>query len=340
MKKSLHINFRAHFGQAITEGKPKTPKPWLRIRHAEEQYYTNGENWAIAQEFDGKHGYLYGYDLLLEQAVMIPVRVDMGDLYVIYVVAGDTDILIHDAAGDLICTLTPRRACYLYVPPGNYQVKLAAGLHQIFGFYFDGGIFRDGNERSFRFLQEVIDGYRSKAKRLVHSIDFLVGPKTRLHIAHLCKNLTKGDFNNETFVFDELSRLIQLSKRKIQEEYEQIDPAKHLANNAIALIEAYVHTHGQAFSIQHVADDLGVTAAHLCRVFKDEKLPTPRSYKNRFLLALCKKELLHDQQLGDVAERCQFSSVASFSRFFKKHTGQTPGAYKDELYRLHDRVSL
>ncbi len=340
MKKSLHVNFRAHFGQAIADQTPERPKPRLNIRHADTQYHSKEGNWAIAQEFDGKHGYLFSYDLHLEEAVVIPVQVDMGDLYVLYVVEGDTDILVRDAADDLVCTLAPGRARYLYVPPGDYRVELSAGGYQVFGFYFDGGIFRDGNDRSFRFLQEVIAAYRNQATDLVYSIDFLVGPKTRLHIAHLCKNLTKGDFNNETFVFDELSRLIQLSKRKVQEEYEQIDPATHLANNAIALIEAYVHTHGQAFSIQHVADDLGVTAAHLCRVFKDDMLPSPRSYKDRLLLARCRKELPHYQQLGDVAERYRFSSIASFSRFFKKHTGQTPGAYKDELYRLHHRVSL
>ncbi|MBD1427706.1 helix-turn-helix transcriptional regulator [Sphingobacterium arenae] len=340
MEKSLHINFRSHFGQAITDQASEQPKPSLNIRHADKQYYTKEENWAIAQEFDGKHGYLFGYDLWLEQAVTIPVRVDIGDLYVVYVVEGNDDILIRDAADDLVCTLAQSRARYLYVPPGDYHVELSRGQHQIFGFYFDGGIFRDGNERSFRCLHEVIDGYRNNAKSLIHSIDLLIGPKTRLHITHLCKNLTKGDFNNETFIFDELSRLIQLSRLKVHEEYEQINPVQHLADNAIELVKAYVHTHGQAFSIQYVADDLGVTAAHLCRVFKDEKLLSPRSYKDRFLLVRCKKELLYYQQLGDVAERCQFSSVASFSRFFKKHTGQTPGAYKDELYRLHDSVSL
>lgn len=340
MKKSLYINFRAYFGQPIADSVPNRPKPWLHIRHAEEHYYAKEGNWAIAQEFDGKHGYLFSYDLYFEEAVVIPVRVDIGDLYVLYLVEGDADILIRDAADNLICTLVPCRARYLYVPPGDYQVELSRGKHQIFGFYFDGGIFRDGNDRSFRFLHEVIAAYQHKATDLVFSIDFLVGPKTRLHIAHLCKNLTKGNFNNETFIFDELSRLVQLSRRKVHEEYEQINPAQHLADNAIELVKAYVHTHGQAFSIQHVASDLDVTAAHLCRVFKDEQLPSPRSYKDRFLLARCKKELLHDQQLGDVAERCRFSSIASFSRFFKKHTGQTPGAYKDELYRLHHRVSL
>src|SRR5690606_15692252 len=124
--------------------------------------------------------------------------------------------------------------------------------------------------------------------------------------------LTKGDFNNETFIFDELSRLVQLSRRKVHEEYEHIDAAQHLTNNAIELIEAYVHTHGQAFSIQHVASDLKVTAAHLCHIFKQQNRPSPKSYKNRFLLTRCKKELLRYPQLGDVAERCQFSSVASF----------------------------
>src|SRR5690606_30848692 len=107
MKKSLHINFRAHYGQAMADQTPERPKPRLNIRHADTQYYANEENWAIAQEFDGKHGYLYSYDLLFEEAVTIPVRVDIGDLYVVYVVEGNDNILIRDAGADLVCTLAP-----------------------------------------------------------------------------------------------------------------------------------------------------------------------------------------------------------------------------------------
>src|SRR5690606_37342672 len=173
----------------------------------------------------GKHGNLFGYDLWLEQAVTIPVRVDVGDLYVVYVVEGNTDILIRHAAADLICTLAPGRARYLSVPPGDYHVELSRGQHQIFGFYFDGGIFRDGNERSFRFLHEIIAGHRNRSANLLHSVDFPVGPQALGFIEHICRNLKKGDLDNEAFVLTELTRLMQLSREKVFNEYAPIsDP--------------------------------------------------------------------------------------------------------------------
>src|SRR5690606_4478852 len=284
MKKSLHINLRAHFGQAIADQAPEHPKPWLNIRHADEQHYVNQENWAIAQEFDGKHGYLFGYDLWLEQAVTIPVRVDMGDLYVVYVVEGNDDILIVDAIDDLVCTLAPSRARYLYVPPGDYHVELSRGQHQIFGFYFDVGIFRDGNERSFRFLHDIIAGYRNRSEKLVHSVDFPVGPQTLRCIQHICRNLKKGDLDNEAFVLTELTRLMQLSKEKVFDEYEQVSDPELLIQRCRELLAKSIASQGNKAQIKLIAMQLRARYEYLNRLHKQfygEKLS---DYRNKLMV--------------------------------------------------------
>lgn len=334
MKKSLHVNFLTHFGQVIADQTPEQPKPRLNIRHADTQYYAKEGNWAIAQEFDGKHGYLFSYDLHLEEAAVIPVRVDMGDLYVLYVVEGDTDILVRDAADDLVCTLAPGRARYLYVPPGDYQVELSAGGFQVFGFYFDGGIFRDGNERNFRFLHEVIAAYRSQATHLVYSIDFLVGPKTLLHIDHLCNNLRKGDLDNEAFVLTELTRLMQLSKEKVFTEYEQTSDPELLIHRCRQLLAKGITYQGNKVQIKLIAPQLRARHEYLNRLHKQfygEKLS---DYRNSLLVKHVETLLAGPFSLWEVAIQSGFHGPSELNRFFKKHRGMTLARYRRSIEKV------
>ncbi|NGM66024.1 AraC family transcriptional regulator [Sphingobacterium sp. SGR-19] len=334
MKKSLHINFRAHFGQPIADDKPNRPKPWLHIRYADTQYYAKEENWAIAQEFDGKHGYLFSYDLHLEETVTIPVQVDMGDLYVLYVVEGDNDILVQDVADDLVCTLAPGRARYLYVPPGDYRVELSAGGYQVFGFYFDGGIFRDGNDRSFRFLHEAIAAYRNKATHLVYSIDFLVGPKTLLHIDHLCNNLRKGDLDNEAFVLTELTRLMQLSKEKVFTEYEQTSDPELLIQRYRQLLAKDIAYEGNKAQIKLIATQLDIRYEYLNRIHKQFHGKNLRDYRNSLLVTHVETLLAGPFSLWEVAIQSGFHGPSELNRFFKKHRGMTLAQYRRSIEKV------
>lgn len=331
MKRSLHINFSAHFGQPLANHNPDVGKPQLCIRHAEKQHYRKLSDWAITQEFDGKHGYLYGYDLQLEQAMTITVRVDMGDLHVIYVVEGNADILIHDAAANIVCTLTAGRARYLYIPPGDYQVELSRGQHQIFGFYFDGGIFRNGNERSFRFLHEIIAGYRNRSANLLHSIDFPVGPQTLRCIQHCCCNLKKGDLDNEAFVLTELTRLMQLSKEKVFTEYEQTSDPELLIHRCRQLLAKGIAYQGNKAHIKLIAPQLGARYEYLNRLHKQfygEKLS---DYRNSLLVKHVETLLVGSFSLWEVAIQSGFHGPSELNRFFKKHRGMTLAQYRRSI---------
>src|SRR5690606_5764242 len=132
-----------------------------------------------------------------------PLRVDRGDLHVLYLMEAEGDVVLEDSARHRVCTLSPGRGRYLYLPPGAYRLRLPRGRLVLFGFYFDGGIFREGNERPFEFLHDVIHAYRSRSEEVCYSRDFRIGPRTRSRIQHLCGNLRKEDFSNESFVIHE-----------------------------------------------------------------------------------------------------------------------------------------
>ncbi|WP_165384613.1 AraC family transcriptional regulator [Sphingobacterium corticibacterium] len=331
MKKSLHINFRAYFGQPVADHASDEPQARIPIRHADTQYYVNRSDWAITQEFDGKHGYLYSYDLYFEQPVNVPAHVDIGDLYVIYVLDGNNDILLRDLSADSVCTHSPQRARYLYIPPGDYQFELTAGRHQVFGFYFDGGIFRDGNERSFHFLHDVIAGYRSQSAKLVHSVDFFIGPQTVRCIQYCCHHLKKGDLDNEAFILRELTRLMQLSKEKVYNEYEQTSDPELLIHRCRQLLAKEIAYQGNKTQIKLIAPQLRARYEYLNRLHKQfygEKLS---DYRNRLLVKHVETLLIGPFSLWEVALQSGFHGPSELNRFFKRHRGITLAEYRRSI---------
>ena len=82
-------------------------------------------------------------------------------------------------------------------------------------------------------------------------------------------------------------------------------------------------------------EDVGLTTRRLTDIFKQEYGITPKEYADSLRLRTVKEMLEHTQQkIIDVAYQAGFSSLASFHRFFKQQTGQTPTAYRKEHQKL------
>lgn len=59
---------------------------------------------------------------------------------------------------------------------------------------------------------------------------------------------------------------------------------------------------------------------------------SPMQYRDRIRVSYAREYLLSGYySVSEVAERCGFSDVSYFARFFKKHTGVSPGAFKRSL---------
>lgn len=334
MKKSLHINLRSYFGAALDELVSCKRKPAYSLRYADEHYYRRQDDWAIAQEFDGKNGYLYAYELRFHRRVSIPVRMEMADLHVVYLIEGSAALHISDAMANPVCSIPPQRARYLHVPPGDYQLELKAGHYQLFGFYFDGGIFRDGNERGFRFLHEVIQSYRERSTQPVASIDFPVGPRTLQYIQYLCRHLKKGDFDNEAFVLTELSRLVKLSKQKVFDEYERTSDPELLIQRCRKLLAEYIADQGNTTRIKDIAQQLNVRPEYLSRLHQRYFKQTLSGYRSGLLVKRIKDVLAEPFSLLEVAMRCGFPGSSELNRFFKQKCGMTPADYRNLLHDI------
>ncbi len=87
-------------------------------------------------------------------------------------------------------------------------------------------------------------------------------------------------------------------------------------------------------NVQFYADKLFISRKYLTKVINKTTFKSPRDIVHQ-VLAVEARLLLRNPNLNvnEVAAQLKFSDQASFSKFFKKHTGRSPLEYrKDDLY--------
>jgi AraC family transcriptional regulator len=85
----------------------------------------------------------------------------------------------------------------------------------------------------------------------------------------------------------------------------------------------------EAIRTADVANAVGVHPAHLARVFRQHFKRSMGSYVRRLRLDWAARELVwSDASLTAVALAAGFADQSHFTRFFKRHTGLTPNAYR------------
>lgn len=98
----------------------------------------------------------------------------------------------------------------------------------------------------------------------------------------------------------------------------------------------YIYAHiKERITIEELADELGVSAGYLSRMFRKETGDTVSSYIRRQKIEMAENMLRYsDYTLIEIANRLSFSSQSHFIQQFREQTGMTPKKYRDRNHVL------
>lgn len=123
-----------------------------------------------------------------------------------------------------------------------------------------------------------------------------------------------GEYKNQT---------VRLGGMTNHEKYEKLHPV-------ITMMQERYH---EDLSLNDMAESIGVTCAHLCRLFHQVYDTTPMKYLTHLRLSMAKRYLSSspEHKVKEIAAMVGFKDAGYFAAVFKKEEGITPDAFR----RLH-----
>ena len=96
----------------------------------------------------------------------------------------------------------------------------------------------------------------------------------------------------------------------------------------------YIYSHiKERITIENLAEEYGVSASYLSRLFKKETGVSVSAYIREQKIAVAKNLLrFSDYSMIEIANRLSFSSQSHFIQQFRETVGMTPKKYRDMYY--------
>jgi AraC family transcriptional regulator len=92
---------------------------------------------------------------------------------------------------------------------------------------------------------------------------------------------------------------------------------------------------GDAVGLSELADEVGVNAAHLARVFRTRYGVSVGEYGRRLRLDWAAAEIArNDRPIAEIATEAGFADQSHFTRLFRRHVGTTPARFREEAQRV------
>ena len=343
MRKSLYLKLDMIFGTAYPTPSTASFQPSLRFNDGHITHYKKGNSSCIEQEFKGKLGYLHQYDLVLQEPTRIPVHVTQKDIYVLYAVRATGSVQLYNSDSQQIMELNRRRATYVYLPPGDYILDLESGQYQLFGFYFEVGIFDDGADKDFEFLKPLLESYINDSAFPLTTIDFPIGLKTALRIREICTGLKRGDLDHQVTILQRLKELIKLSQIDMDLERYDVNPEIYYIQSVKEFIEQGTIERGILLDLALLTEIIPLSLEYINRIFKKRCHFTLNRYKKHCIVENAKTQLTEGEPVWSVSVKFHFTDTRSFRRLFKQFTGLSPQAYQkqhiDQNIKQYKQVS-
>lgn len=99
----------------------------------------------------------------------------------------------------------------------------------------------------------------------------------------------------------------------------------------LPIISYMENNYAKYTSVQELADIIGVTSFHLCRLFKQEFQLSPFKYLTRLRIQKAKELLVAfpDMTIQSISEKVGYNTPSYFCRVFKEHEDITPTEFRE-----------
>lgn len=113
-------------------------------------------------------------------------------------------------------------------------------------------------------------------------------------------------------------------------DINDITDYKHNENHAIVKSIEYIRSNYMSdIKLKDLAQKSAFSTTHYIRLFKEHTGLSPHQYIKKHRIDMALEFLKTDMSITEIAEKCGFLSVASFSNTFKKTIGQKPSNFRD-----------
>jgi len=192
----------------------------------------------------------------------------------------------------------------------DFLLKNIIDVHQLESF-----LFFSSNTKAYVQLK------KKDAEPLLQLYDILKNKRDNVNSAHHLEIIRSLFF---TFLY-EVAAIYQKDGMVTQPKFSRDDDLNLKFQQLLAQEDIGHH------NLKFYADSLFITPKYLIHAIKNASGKTPGKLIDEAIVAEAKlllKDLSHT--IASVAEELHFSDQASFSKFFKKHTGFTPASYRTE----------
>lgn len=212
-----------------------------------------------------------------------------------------------------------------------------------------------GNDLTYFCFHFDIDDPQLKIQ-LIHGLAYFYPRESQLnkkivnHLVHLDSLVgsSPDDFNTKMIIQIELSKILQIfyqfaiktdkGNSSTYTEYARIiaDYLKdHLTNQVLTYIKTGTLTDDAQIAVESAIKQVGISSGYGFRIFKKTYGISPREYLSKLKINEAKKLLLKpNYSVNQIGAALGYSSVANFSRQFKRWTGVSPAYFRGHSSEL------